>query len=108
MRDLAALLLGLVLGLLIGSTMPSLAHGDAQWIAADPRTSYCCGISDCERAPLSAVKSVPGGWYIPSTGQTFLHDSSDLHVSKDNDPWWCRPPSMGGKVKCLFMPGGGA
>ena len=78
-------------------------HGEAQWIADDPRFSYCCGVHDCTPAPDSEVKAVPGGWYLPSTGQTFLEGSPDLHVSRDHRPWWCRPPSWNGYVKCLFV-----
>jgi hypothetical protein len=82
---------------------PVLGHGDAQWIADDPRFSYCCGIHDCSPAPESEVREVPGGWYLPSTGQTFLEGSPDLHVSRDHRPWWCKPPSWNGWVKCLFV-----
>lgn len=78
-------------------------HGEAQWIADDPRFSYCCGVHDCTPAPDSEVKAVPGGWYLPSTGQTFLEGSPDLHVSRDHRPWWCKPPSWNGYVKCLFV-----
>lgn len=79
------------------------AHGDAQWIADEPKFSYCCGVHDCSVAPDSEVREVPGGWYLPSTGQTFLEGNPDLHVSRDNRPWWCKPPSWNGWVKRLFV-----
>lgn len=104
-RSIAA---SLIAAPLIFLGVPILAHGDAQWIQSDPKLSYCCGVHDCERAPLSAVKGVNGGWYLPSTGQTFRDGEPDLHMSKDQDFWWCRPPSWNGYVKCFFAPAGGA
>ena len=99
----------LIAGLaLVASASAVLAHGDAAWIMQDSRTSYCCGPSDCERAPLSAVKPINGGWLVVSTDQRFMEGSPDLHPSKDQDFWLCRPPNLGGKVKCLFVPAGGA
>lgn len=95
----------IILGLSLAS--PAWGHGDAAWIMEDGKTSYCCGPSDCERAPLSAIRATRGGWLVIATGQVFNEGDPDLHMSKDQDFWWCRPPSMGGKVKCLFAPAGG-
>lgn len=86
---------------------PAWGHGDAAWIMQDTKTSYCCGPSDCERAPLSAIRATRGGWLVIATGQVFNEGDPDLHMSKDQDFWWCRPPNLGGKVKCLFAPAGG-
>jgi hypothetical protein len=95
-------------GFLLGTAYAALAHGDAAWIMADPKTSYCCGPADCERAPISAVKPINGGWYLPGTDQRFMEGEPDLHTSRDQDFWWCKPPNLGGRVKCLFAPSGGA
>lgn len=89
-------------------TSAAFAHGDAQWIMDDPKTRFCCGPSDCERAPLGAVRPIKGGWEIVSTGQRFMDGAADLHPSKDNDFWWCRPESIKPLAKCLFAPAGGA
>jgi len=86
---------------------PALAHGDAQWIADDPKLSYCCGIHDCERVPLTAVRPIRGGWEIISTGQVFMEGDPDLHMSRDQFFWWCRPAATFPKVKCLIRPAGG-
>lgn len=86
---------------------PALAHGDAQWIMDDPRLRYCCGIDDCERAPPGTIVSIPGGWEILATGQRFMEGDPDLHWSRDNDFWWCRPKSMFPLAKCLMRPPGG-
>lgn len=90
------------------ATGAQIAHGDAQWIANEPKFSYCCGIDDCHVAADSEVVPIKDGWYLPSTGQTFREGDPDLHVSRDHRPWWCKPPSWNGWVKCLFVPGRGA
>lgn len=86
--------------------VPTLAwaHGDAQWIMDDPKTSYCCGVIDCWKEPEGAVMPAKGGYRITDTGQFFPFGHPDVHPSKDGDYWTCRPPHMGGAVKCLFVP----
>lgn len=86
------------------------AHGEAAWIMTDPRTAYCCGPHDCERAPVGAVKSSGNGWLVVGTGQVFHEEDPDFHWSVDQYYWWCRPeapPWNGARVKCLFAPPGG-
>lgn len=86
------------------------AHGEAAWIMTDPKTAYCCGPHDCERAPVGAVKSSGNGWLVVSTGQVFHEEDPDFHWSVDQSYWWCRPngpPWNGARVKCLFAPPGG-
>jgi hypothetical protein len=97
MRALVVLLLLAVPGL-------ALAHGDAEWIMRDSRTAYCCGVSDCAKEPAGAVLPVREGYRILDTGQLFRFGDPHLHPSQDGDYWTCRPQSMEGAVKCLFVP----
>lgn len=105
-RGKSPVLPGMVFLLLL-CTGAAWGHGDAQWIADDPKLSYCCGVHDCERVPLTAVRPIRGGWEIVSTGQVFMEGDPDLHLSRDQNFWWCRPASMAPKVKCLIRPAGG-
>ena len=82
-----------------------LAHGDAEWIMSDPVTAWCCGPHDCGQVPADFARPVPGGWYIPSTGQTFRWGERGLYPSHDGIALWrCE---AGGSVRCLFVPGSG-
>jgi hypothetical protein len=107
-RTLALWVLALAALAFIALPLAAFAHGDAQWIADDPKLSYCCGVHDCERAPIAAVRPIPGGWEIVATGQRFMEGDADLHPSRDQFFWWCRPPQMFPKAKCLMAPAGGA
>lgn len=106
MKAAAAVYLAAIAGLLVmaWALLPgrALGHGEAGWIMANPETAYCCGPSDCERAPPGAVVMVGNAWRVVSTGQLFADDAKDMHWSRDADWWWCRPDGV--TVKCLFKP----
>ena len=108
----------LVVGLLASAVAMTMAarsaraHGDAEWIMAEPRYVdangiHCCGPSDCGRAPAEAFTEMPDGISVISETGTiitfFSHDriGRGAYVSKDDDWWWCR---SFGRVRCIFKP----
>jgi hypothetical protein len=100
-------------------------HGDAEWIEKNPEyvdsnNIHCCGVHDCEKAPVGAIVATKDGYFIPSTGQSFPRPEegnlpSGSHWSIDQDFWWCIVADMSqvfGEtqsktpyfVKCIFTP----
>ena len=99
----------LTLGLLLLATQAH-AHGDAAWIAAEPRYKdraglHCCGLTDCAVAPRDAVVRLLDGWRVVATGRVFRDGDPDLYVSIDERIWLC---TRAGSDRCLFVPGAGA
>ena len=96
----------LVLGLL--TPQAALTHGEADWIMNEPgytaaNGSSCCGPVDCAAVAGDFARPVPGGWYVPSTDQTFQWGERGLYPSNDGLTLWrCQP--TGQPVRCLFVP----
>ena len=90
---------------------PADPHGSADWIMKDPAYKgageiHCCGPSDCRAVAADFAHPVAGGWYIPSTGQTFAWGAPGLYSSNDGVTLWrCQPTGL--PVRCLFVPGQG-
>lgn len=99
--------------LLVLIPLSARAHGDAQWIADDPATRYCCGINDCGpvrvyggtveelEAGVWRVTIPPGGHpMLPDGAQrTFREGDSNVHWSKRLEPYVC---GWGGELRCFF------
>lgn len=90
---------------------PAKAHGDAMWIAEDPKYvrpsgAHCCSPVDCARLSDDDVEAIaPGEWRIRSTNQTFRQGDKGVYPAIRPGYWGCKP---GEAYVCFFFDGGGA
>ena len=90
-----------------------LAHGEAQWIADDPKTRHCCGINDCGPVRMydATVEEVVPGEYlvtlppnrhpmVPRGDQRlFREGDSNVYPSQRLEPYLC---AYAGQLRCFF------
>ena len=87
------------------------AHGDAEWIMANPRhvdadNVHCCGPTDCRRESAIKFREAPEGVYVAvGAGDETLMPrrlvGHGLYPSIDDDWWIC---IRGGVIRCIFKP----
>jgi hypothetical protein len=99
MRRLASLSLLFGVLFLIG---PAMGHGDADWIRANPATSYCCGPTDCAPLADGQVVEERDGWLVLPPGQHLKQNDPNVFPSADSRYWACRYPGQG--IRCFFYP----
>lgn len=97
---------------------PVRAHGDAAWIAENPRYvdangAHCCGVADCRREQAMFFRESPEGTWVTSIDafggahETLMPIKlvrNGLYGSLDGDWWIC---VRDGTIKCVFKPTSG-
>lgn len=84
--------------------VPARAHADADWIAADPRFSWCCSIRDCERVTGRVRQNQDTSWSIAGWQGALMLGQKGLYFStSDGQPWACRNLDAN-TLRCLFLP----
>lgn len=91
--------------LVLATASAGLAHGDAEWIRANPQTHWCCDERDCARArPDEAVEIEADVWRVTKAGQSrvFRRGERGFYDSYDGDVWVCA--TKGVAPRCFFAP----
>lgn len=80
------------------------AHDDAFWIEQNPVTKHCCGPNDCHRDEAGIFELLPdGGWRHKPSGRVYRRGNADVYDSRDEEVWWCQPPTSN-VPQCVFLP----
>ena len=119
MRDehlVVAVVIAALVAVIVASLLPApaRAHGEARWIADNPRyldrdNMHCCGVADCRREHAAKFREAPEGVYVATgAGDEFLMPrrlvGAGLYPSIDGDWWIC---IRAGSVRCVFKPATG-
>lgn len=96
------------------TTVPAMAHDDADWIMREPRYvtangTHCCGM-DCRRAePGEVVETAPGVFRAGKSGEPsgeFREGEPGTYISRDHLPWICQYERARLPPRCIFFVGG--
>lgn len=95
----------ILIAAMLAASSAVLAHGDAEWIRANPQTHWCCDERDCARArPDEAVEIEADVWRVTKAGQSrvFRRGERGFYDSIDADAWLCAASNQ--PPRCFFAP----
>jgi hypothetical protein len=81
---------------------PALAHGEAEWIMANPTTRHCCGPQDCRPLADHEISQRDGAWYVNGYAVTprLVYPATD----GTGRFWACFQTPALVQPNCLFIP----
>lgn len=92
--------------LLLLSTFPAFAHGDADWIRQQNLKNIagelCCGEHDCHRLADGDVSTIKDGFYIKSLLESVPENKTIF--KSPSGYWYCK---WNGQRKCFIAPSRG-
>lgn len=105
---MVAFVTGLVALIVLVSIVAAHAHGDADWIQANPEYRdragiHCCGPADCRPAAPGEIARIEGGWLHVPTKTKIMDAERGTYQSIRAVPYVC---VRGGELKCLFWAAG--
>jgi hypothetical protein len=86
----------------IAIAAPAGAHGEAEWIMANPTTRHCCGPQDCRPLADHEVSQRDGTWYVNGHAVTprLVYPATD----GTGRFWACFQMPALVQPHCLFIP----